>query len=219
MDLTLKSPAQKSRFDWIVNSRSNANRDAWDVRLVESAAFVAIPSLGSIVPGWVLIVPRMPATNIATLSDEDRVELSSIRLRVATILTAAFPGEVYEFEHGPARAGGLLGCGVEQAHVHMVPLDFDLVGAVTKSPAAGEIKYALADDPWRSVEPDRDYWLVRDAKAKSTVITYPAQPVSQGIRKIIASRVGRPDMWNYREYRHEENVDLTVRAFGALMTA
>ena len=30
------------------------------------------------------------------------------------------------FEHGASHTGSIMGCGVDHAHVHLVPLDFNL---------------------------------------------------------------------------------------------
>ena len=39
-------------------------------------------------------------------------------------------GPVTVFEHGPSRPGRAPGCGVDHLHVHLVPLPFDLKGAM-----------------------------------------------------------------------------------------
>jgi len=213
-----KNPAHRTRFDWIFDSRPVASHDPWDTPLVESASFVAIPSVGAIVPGWVLIIPRVEIPNLAMLAGQARAELAAVRERVVAILARTFTDRLFEFEHGPVKADGLLACGVEQAHLHIVPLPFDLVEAIEMSGAAGPTKCVSSKDPWDDVEAGRDYWLSRDIKSRSGILTYPVGPISQGIRRIIADRTGKAHAWDYREFRHEENVNITLAAFGASVT-
>lgn len=214
MDINLDLANTASKFDWIVEGRA-APHPTWDKILVENQSFVAFASLGSLVPGWMLIVPRRRALNLAAVHNELSEDFGNIRRRVRSVLERRFSGRVFEFEHGPSQLGGLLGCGVEQAHLHMVPLDFDLIGAIAAEGPAGRAGQPDNASPWAAIDPDRDYWIARDVADDRSVVVYPDVPVSQGIRKIIAARTGAKESWNYRSAPFLENVTETQRAFAA----
>lgn len=218
MNLNLNVSNLTSKFDWIVKHGA-VSHAPWDRILAESPRFVALASLGSIVPGWVLIVPRTRALNLASLSSGALADLANIREQVAGVLQRRFSGRPFEFEHGPSAPNGLLGCGVEQAHLHMVPLDFDLVEAVCDSGPTGDIRTFSGVSPWSLADGKRDYWIARDRTHDRSVLCYPDTPISQGIRKIVAERVGTPDAWNYRTEPFLENVEKTHAAFASVCDA
>src|SRR4051812_5373863 len=89
----------------------------YSTALFESASFVAVPSIGSIVPGWMLIVPRAHVLRASDLSVASRDELADFVAHVRRNLTERF-GPTSIFEHGPARPGCTSGCTVDHAHVH-----------------------------------------------------------------------------------------------------
>jgi len=212
MDVNLDLANTTSKFDWIVDGPA-VSHATWDQILIENQSFVALASLGSIVPGWVLIVPRHRALNLAGVHAELSEDFADIRQRVRTVLEQHFSGRVFEFEHGPSQPNGLLGCGVEQAHLHMVPLDFDLVDAIVAKAPTGRADRQDILLPWSKIDADRDYWVARDVADGRSVVIYPDVPVSQGIRKIIAARTGAAESWNYRSAPFLENVIETQLAF------
>lgn len=202
-----------SKFDWIVDGRPSPANARHDRILVENQHFVALATLGSIVPGWVLVIPREKAFNLASARSRHRAEFEEIRNEVQVTLSKSFGGRIYEFEHGPRAPNGLLGCGVEQAHLHLVALPFDLVEEVRSTTGDAQSLAVSSNSPWDAVENDRDYWLVHDPKKGEALITYPDEPISQGIRKIIAAKLGKAHAWNYRVDAFHEHILETQRAF------
>jgi|HubBroStandDraft_1064217.scaffolds.fasta_scaffold352422_1 ATP adenylyltransferase len=208
MDHTYKR--MQSRFDWIIQPHASPSGAPWDQPLAETANFVAIPSLGSLVPGWVLIVPRRSVLNLALLSPQERMEIRALCGEIAQVLTRKFKGDIFEFEHGPSQSNTVMGCGVDQAHLHVVPLPFNLVDAVCE--VCG-VNAEASGDPWQLLERGRDYWIARDVVRGVSAVAHPADPVSQGIRRLIADRTGQPASWDYRTHPRVENIEATLSAF------
>src|SRR5258706_12627640 len=100
----------------------------WDRPLFESTNFVAIPSLGSLRKGWLLVVPKKHFLSTAALPPHLLQEMIKVKQALTEVLTESF-GEIWAFEHGPAGGGRLAGCGVDHAHLHIVPLEIDLLQA------------------------------------------------------------------------------------------
>lgn len=190
--------SRNSRFHWVTNGHCRGPLSVFDEPVVSTADAVAVPSLGSMVPGWTLLIPRRLAASFAALEPEERSALSDLRTLIITKLSRTFAGTVYEFEHGPAHFGGVLGCGVDQAHLHLVPLEFDLLKSAL-SIAGDVIKLpAEVSDGWRLVPKGCDYVYVRNTKTNVGTVVLPSTPKSQAIRRIIADRLGSSEIWDYR---------------------
>lgn len=186
------------RFDWVVRGEQRGPLAVFDEPLIADAEGVALPSLGSIVPGWTLLVPRHASPNIAALGRRRRDALRALRKEALVRLNATFKDTIYEFEHGPAMIGGVLGCGVDQAHLHLVPLSFDLVEAAhsisgTLVEFSGEMS-----DPWELMPTAKNYFLIRNSFSGDGVMIFPSRLESQAIRKLIASRTRLYKNWDYR---------------------
>src|ERR1700730_17619345 len=70
------SSMSRRRFDWIVDSTVESDPLPWNIPVREAERFVAVPSKGSLVPGWVLVVPRQRVLNLWRLPDAERDELN-----------------------------------------------------------------------------------------------------------------------------------------------
>src|SRR5664280_1311076 len=103
----------------------SSSRHIWNTALFECERFVAVPSLGSLVAGWLLVVPRTEVLCLGELSHQDRTYLRDFVREVVQILEEQF-GPVAAFEHGPAKKDSAVSCGVNYAHLHLVPTDCDL---------------------------------------------------------------------------------------------
>jgi diadenosine tetraphosphate (Ap4A) HIT family hydrolase len=91
-------------------------------RLVASSDnFLAWPTLGQLIPGTVLVLPRQHAETMASLEPDARSELA----RVVAGLAERLASEVVLYEHGAtAESGG--GCGISHAHLHVSPVESPL---------------------------------------------------------------------------------------------
>jgi ATP adenylyltransferase len=203
------------RFDWVVKGQQRGPLAVFDEPLIADAEGVALPSLGSIVPGWTLLVPRHTSPNIAALGRYGRDALKRLREEVLVRLSASFEGVIYEFEHGPAMIGSILGCGVDQAHLHLVPLSFDLVDAA-HSISGKLIEFSgEKSDPWELVPSAKNYFLIRNSSSGDGVIVFPSRLESQAIRKIIATRMRLDSNWDYRLAAGLKQAALTRLAFNS----
>src|SRR5271154_2600776 len=84
------------RFQWIVDSRIPQPTNEWDVEIAGNRDFSVVPSLGSIVPGWVLVVPRRPLINLRMLAPRERISLDGLCSKVHRPLSI-FRRPIFEF--------------------------------------------------------------------------------------------------------------------------
>ncbi len=192
----------------------------YDEILFETDDCAVIPTLGSIVPNWLLVVPRAHVLNFATWKRGREVGPHQIVANVARRF-GLNDKQVMWFEHGASAFGSPVGCGVEHAHLHVLvdaPFRFD---DLVKEAAS------LTGDAWHETSSLNSYQhLVGDcsylvlASSECAVLSKPADGAgSQFFRRAIASIVGEPDKWNYRHHAHLGNVRKTIERFGSRSVA
>jgi ATP adenylyltransferase len=200
------------RFSWVYGSSHRALRPSYDKILWETEKFVAIPSLGSLVPGWILLVPKRQIANFSQLTKDETSELKVLLPEVACAVSHP-SSKAFVFEHG-GQIGSTLSCGVDQAHLHVVPLAFDLCAQVLK---CDDVKWIKLENSFAlfGEHAPYEYLFVSDLAG----MTYRGRPdlaSSQWFRKQIAAGIGKGDQWNYRDYPHFRNMDLTCEMLGSL---
>lgn len=206
MDLEDTESDTGTKFHWLFlpGQRSSATA-IYDRIILETENFAVLPTKGSIVPGWVLVVPKFPTPRMADVPEAMRGELGDLVNRICSQLEVEF-GTTFTFEHGGLR-GSAVSCGVDQAHLHIVPLAFDLIEAAElESPFewsdVGSVRVP------HSTQPDAEYWFVSSSsRARLKTIDHPC---SQFFRRIIARKSGEPDLWDYRHADFVENIAVTL---------
>lgn len=191
---------------------SGAARRSWDIPVFESRNFAALPSLGSLVEGWLLLVPKRHFISMGALPQGLVAEMEDMKAKVSAHVRNAY-GEVCVFEHGPAFANGKVGCSVDHAHLHLVPLSFDLEKAARPfMPEDSEWSKASWRDCREAHLAGRDY-LYLEQPALHGSISMHADFGSQVFRRAIASQIGRPDEFNWREHPALDTIAKTINVF------
>ena len=105
---------QTSKFAWARGEGRCPENLYYNEPIMETSEFLVVPSLGSIVPGWLLIVPKV---DVARFSELPRQSLEKLETLLETLKaeTENTFGRAYLFEHG-GHVGSKLSCGVDQAH-------------------------------------------------------------------------------------------------------
>lgn len=186
----------------------------YDRAIRETAHFVAVPSLGGFVEGWTLVVPKGPLLNLSQLPEELRGEFECFVDDVRSLVEGRY-GETSLFEHGPRMSGSLMGCGVDQAHLHIVPVSFEAAPSV-----AGErVEWSASDASLPSAlgAEGGDYlWVMTRSGA---YISRPDEATSQYFRRAIAQHIGLSDSWDYKRNPSLETVAQTYNSLAALADA
>jgi ATP adenylyltransferase len=155
-----------------------------------------VPTKGMLVPGWLLAVPQEHVLSSASLSEYRQRDLWAVVDWALTALGRQFsPATV--FEHGAVVPNSSVGCGVDHAHVHIVPLEFNLAKAAWSHPLGRKLR-------WRKIENVQSYrWsarapylLLRDPTGETWLAR--GDIPSQFFRRIIAAEIGRPEAFDWR---------------------
>jgi len=207
-----------SRFASLLEE-AGRHRAIYDEVLLETHGCVVTPTLGSILPNWLLVIPRTPAINFAWWQAASGTQACDL---VQSILAKhnICGKRVIWFEHGPSEAGSSVGCGVDQAHLHIVvDAPFSFQDFVVEAAKTSQLTWhnRSARIALQSVNPLASYLVA--ASMDRAVIAQNVESVgSQFFRRLIATLIQRPDVWNYRTHPHLDNVRETIRAFSTQIT-
>jgi Diadenosine tetraphosphate (Ap4A) hydrolase and other HIT family hydrolases len=164
------------------------------------------------VEGWLLLVPKQHFISMGALPEELADELEDMKAKVSAHVRSAY-GEVCVFEHGPAFASGKVGCSVDHAHLHLVPLSFDLSEAARLfMPQDSEWSKASWRECREAHLAGKDY-LYFEQPAGYGSISMHTDFGSQVFRRAIASQIGRPDAFNWREHPELDTITRTINVF------
>jgi diadenosine tetraphosphate (Ap4A) HIT family hydrolase len=200
----------RNRFSHLVQP-TGAKKRLWDTILLGSNNFLVVPSLGSIVPGWVLLVPKRSVLSFAQLSDNEITEAKSLVIEIQSFLRDTF-GPVTTFEHGAGDSGSVIGCGLDQAHLHLVPLEVDLFSEVQRDKLVNWELITGWSNLNKVMDNSADYLFVSEDSGKA-IVAKDFPPTSQYFRKHIAKLSGIESAWDYRTNAFRKNIACTVTAF------
>ncbi|MDP2698698.1 HIT domain-containing protein [Thalassospira sp.] len=199
-----------SKFSWLFMSADKQHKPSYDIVLSETDNFVVLPSLGSLVDGWILIVPKRPMPNLAGLTEGERRELVTLRQNLTKRLEL-FSESVFSFEHG-GRYGSVVSCSVDQAHLHLVPLPFDLIATSISETGVDWQQIPEAYKLDETITSGREYLYL--ANYDTEFVGFPEKNTSQWFRKIIARNLGCANRWDYKKFPSLDRLHKTAKAFG-----
>lgn len=176
--------------------------------LSTTASTGTFASIGAYVPGWALAVPARHVLALAELNDDEWREFMDAATQSRRRIEKLWGSSVL-FEHGAAGSGRQAACGVNHAHLHIVPLELDLrasIASVDGSVGQFEWNPCSQDRPWSKA--DLDYIFLSDRTG--SWIAHRESIPSQVVRRAIAATLDLSD-WNWRDNHRMEIVDATRR--------
>lgn len=168
--------------------------------LYETAQTVIVPTIGSIVPNYLLLIPLRHTYAIRYLQTEEIDDLYKCIL----MLEERFDGGTF-FEHGSIDSKLTSGASIDHVHLHYLPIDIDIK---TLTP---EFTYTELDDFKSITTIEEEYIFVR-VRFRGYWIKAKSLP-SQYLRRTIARLFGVPAMWNWREYPFVCNMIATYNSW------
>jgi diadenosine tetraphosphate (Ap4A) HIT family hydrolase len=184
----------------------------WNRPLLRSPNFLVVPSIGALVEGWVLVVPTAHYVSAATISAGLRTEFKSV-VGAARQLVGEVYGPSWVFEHGPKTVGRQVGCGIDHAHMHVVPTRLDLVSAA--KPLLPKVAFRRVGglDTLDASIAANDYLFAESPNGEAHLASGDGIG-SQVFRRAIADGLGVSERYNWREYPQLETVKATIARLG-----
>lgn len=181
--------------------------DSMGELIASSMSSSVVASFGMLVEGWLLVVPSRHVTSLAQLSDHEWDDARQLARRARKLVADEYGVQPITFEHGAAGTGRPAGCGIDHAHLHVVPLDMDVRSQLAKVDGdahAGEWM-KISNRP-RHLD-GYDYLWVADATG--SWVRYSDHQPSQVVRRAIAHDLGQ-SVWDWKQDLRMDLVDLTV---------
>ena len=195
-----------------------SSRAPWNEPLVESENFVVLPSLGALVEGWLLVIPKEHYLSMGALPISLREEADQLENDTRVLLKAAYKSRIVTFEHGPSAANHGTGCGVDHAHLHLLPLNCDLLQYVR--PFLPEpVKWEECNWDGRTDAHRRglDYLYLKQEGADG-LRAVSADFGSQVFRKAVSSYLGRQEQFSWHGFPQLRNVAKTIRTVTGVLS-
>jgi ATP adenylyltransferase len=192
-----------------VGARSQKD-NPWDEPLFESAHFSVVPSLGSLVEGWLLVLPKQHLISAAQFPPLLLDELWAV-VSIAREVLHKHYGPVWLFEHGPASEKREVGCSVDHAHVHLVPIAADIIEAAGEFlPPELSFTHSGFEYCQASCREGKDYLFVQSPWLETKSVAASSGLGSQIFRKAVAQSLGRRDQFDWRTNPNIENALRTI---------
>jgi diadenosine tetraphosphate (Ap4A) HIT family hydrolase len=177
--------------------------------VARSGRFVAVPTIGQMLEGSLLIIPIEHEETCAALGDDARAEMLGLADEMVARCSAL--GSPIVFEHGATSASGG-GCGIHHAHLHVVPLPWTATPQELFPEAAAEV--ADLATAWRALRASSQYLLIGDGRRVLTrdLTILPGDFSSQFFRRRIAEFFSLEAPWDWRSYPLIEQAMVRVLA-------
>lgn len=204
----------KNRCRFCAVSEDRRSFGAADTKLASDGHYFAIPSIGSLVEGWTLIVPNEHCVSLrAHYGNSDfGAFVADVAGKVRDIY-----GSVIAFEHGANHEGSATGCGTDHAHLHIVPFDgidvrdLDSSGVMFHPMDTADIAQVVGSSEYLAFFPD----IV--AKPTYALVAILDTSISQFFRRLIGHKLGLSA--EEIDYRKSPRLDVASATVAALMPA
>ena len=188
--------------------------------LFECEDWLVVPTLGAIIPNWLIVLPRQPALCLRSWRRQYEKEPNDI-IRTLSAHLGTHSDDLVWFEHGPSHTHSSVGCGTDYAHLHILfnPA-FTFASFVRHSIDHSMLEWTTAhsDRVYENLPFDGSYLIAASGNA-SVFVSQVECLGSQFFRRVVSFLSDRVCAWDYKEYPHLDNIKRTAQNFRALETA
>lgn len=182
--------------------------------LLEGPDWVIAPTLGAIVPNWLIAVPRKPAISLRDWKILYDICPRNILEDLNAHLTTTFSDLVW-FEHGPTTFSSTVGCGTDYAHMHIILRPrFSFVDFADQSVFSSNLtwKRTTLENAYENL-PNAGSYLIAGSGNACIFASHVESVGSQFFRRVVSVLSGQSSSWNYKQYPHMNNVAKTIENF------
>jgi len=164
--------------------------------------FIAIASIGALVEGWTLVVPK--SHQFSMRKNYQDPAFADMLANVLPLIVKRY-GPLIAFEHGANNKESLTSCGTSHAHLHLVPFEASLI---PKLDSSGRQWLKCHASEIENITAGKEYLFYTELKTKRFwhdpigYLHVLEQPVSQFFRRLIGEHVGNADKSDYKYFPH-----------------
>ena len=179
-------------------------------RVFETEHFACVPSIGSFVEGYLLVIPKRHFLSSLVMPASYIEELLSVIPSISNFYSAVYHKKLVMYEHGAANEQNVGGMSVVHAHLHFVPCSQQII---TKCPEFSFIKFQSLSEAseYYSAHQNRPYLLLKDVDGNFYVSMSDKIP-SQYFRKRVCDVCGMPGTGDWKEYPYVDHIKKTLAA-------
>lgn len=169
----------------------------------ETDYFYILPTLGSLVDGYVLIVTKRHINSMSELNDNELEEYKTIIEKYQKLFNKIYNKTPIVFEHGtPNQNSKMKANSVTHAHTHIVNINFKNEKELLEKYNFKEINNL------KEIETNKNY--IKYIYNNKIYITYNFPSVSQLMRILIAEELNYKDKFDWKKERFDENIISTI---------
>lgn len=170
--------------------------------------WVVWPTIGAIVPGYVLIVSKKHRLSLMDCDKEEVVELEFLLTQTRNMLENIYHYPCIAFEHGSGCGIGNKPSCIDHCHLHVLPLKEDIFNMVDIK------KFQIVQvESIKSLCKNKKQqlpYLLYQNHAQQFFIMYTDTYISQYFRQLVALSEGIAEKWNWRSNYFSENIRMTI---------
>ena len=174
-----------------------------NIPIREDANYFSLASIGALIQGWVLIIPKKHRISMKDLYiTKEFIDFTNNMLHTMRLV---YSEPFIAFEHGPNRCGSNTSCGTNHAHLHLLPYNGSLYNDMIQSGLKWEKCYP---NQVASRVASNEYLFYSEIPAHAVWGEYEGylhileQPISQYFRRLIANQINRTKEYDYKKYAH-----------------
>ena len=196
---------------WELADRYHLPRD----RIIyENKNWAVWPTIGAIVPGYVMIVTKSHRLSLLDCSKEELLELEGLLSHTRDLLGKIYHLPCIAFEHGGVCGIANKPSCIDHCHLHVVPLAEDIYHKIDLEKfQVNKIETLMG---LMNVKRGDPYLLYQNQK-KEIFVLHADTYISQYFRQFIALSEKVPDKWDWRSNHFPENIKKTINDMGGLL--
>ena len=169
----------------------------------ETNNFIIIPCLGSLVLGYILILPKKHTYCMTNFNEDIMQEYNSLLEKYREKFKRIYGKYPIIFEHGTKDPSGMCTSCVIHAHTHIVNHNYYNEQEIIKSLNFSKI------DNLDGIE-NKNYIYYKNPEGIN-YITYKFEPISQIMRIFIAEDLNMKEKYDWRKYHFDDNIKKTIK--------
>ena len=189
------------------NPSPKTNRILW-----EDDNFVVLPSIGSLTPGYTLLMPKRHVRSFADLPHDELISALAIVEQTRDVIEQAY-GPVIVAEHGPGAPGARSSACCDHAHWHLIPSNPHAVTAGYEHAGGAPISLRTITDlrTWSGTS----YLFLSPLKYVYFLWEQTDSFGSQFVRRVCARTYGIEDLYDWALFPFRENMLITKQRLAA----
>lgn len=187
--------------------------------LLETDNWYAIPTMGSLTVGYILLVTKQHYLSLANLDSNLFFEMLNLKKSVEDFLFKKLGMHCIAFEHGTTNSYSTGANSVDHVHLHILPFSRPVWNEIIKNipeTTVNTVKsYNDLFEVWKKNIPDT-YLLFQDLDQKLYYISDSSNMPSQLFRKCLAPYLGA-NCWDWRSESYSNNILKTISLFEGIV--